>query len=72
LGDTHTQITRNQGIRLQDITYRRGALHGSLTVIIVTHRTGDMISLIDGRVIVANGKVSAWQPEKSTNDSAAA
>ena len=38
------------------------ALHGSMTVLIVTHRHEELAGLIDGMVQVEEGVVGAWQP----------
>lgn len=41
------------------------ALHGSLTVLIVTHRHEELGGLIDGIVRVESGEVSDWQKAKA-------
>lgn len=38
------------------------ALHGSMTVLVVTHRHEELAGLIDGMVQVEQGVVGAWQP----------
>lgn len=38
------------------------ALHGSMTVLIVTHRSDELAGLIDGIVPIERGQVGAWQP----------
>ncbi|MDH4215359.1 MAG: ABC transporter ATP-binding protein/permease [Gallionella sp.] len=42
------------------------ALHGSMTVLIVTHRHEELAGLIDGLVRVENGEVGAWQEVMGT------
>jgi ATP-binding cassette subfamily C protein len=45
------------------------ALHGNLTVLIVTHKTDELSGLIDGMVQVEQGAVGKWIPfahKKST------
>lgn len=37
------------------------ALHGSMTILIVTHRHEELAGLIDGQVKLDKGKVSAWE-----------
>lgn len=41
------------------------ALHGQMTVLIVTHRYEEIRELLDGLVCVEDGSVSAWQPLRS-------
>lgn len=41
------------------------ALHGSMTVLIVTHRHEELAGLIDGLVRVDEGEVGTWQPVES-------
>lgn len=41
------------------------ALHGSMTVLVVTHRHEELAGLIDGMVRVEQGRVEAWQPVES-------
>jgi ATP-binding cassette subfamily C protein len=36
-------------------------LHGSMTVLVVTHRHDELVGLIDGVVRVEDGKVGTWQ-----------
>jgi ATP-binding cassette subfamily C protein len=38
------------------------ALHGSMTVLVVTHRHEELAGLVDGIVRVEDGEVGAWQP----------
>ncbi|MES2355052.1 MAG: ABC transporter ATP-binding protein [Pseudomonadota bacterium] len=50
----------NQRVVLEAIR----ALHGQMTVLIVTHRHEELTGLIDGHIYIQNGVVSAWQPEQ--------
>ena len=40
------------------------ALHGQMTVLIVTHRMDELTGLIDGKVQVEQGEVGQWQAVK--------
>jgi len=50
----------NQRVVLEAIR----ALHGRMTVLVVTHRYEELTGLIDGHIYIQNGVVSAWQPEQ--------
>jgi len=55
----------NQRIVLEAIR----ALHGRITVLIVTHRHEELTGLIDGHISIKSGIIGDWQPELSNNAS---